>query len=240
MSRPKMQGAAATPAATPATPAATLAAAVLSPVKAVLALVRYNADRITRAAVAYITKPESLAEVTPRQWVALHNLAVSLVGVGSVVDLGSKRKGNKREVTEDDLKVMEGCQPAMLAAYNALTAAGKTPRLVYVHQAYTPVVFPGDVDETLPPLYAQYAAMLERGEIAPQGVTFVAAVQEAKGQGLLAERGAPGGYVLADAKDAEANKPLRAEINKARKGTKRTAAKVDLAARFARVSSFTR
>jgi len=236
MARPTMAGSKAAPVAaatTPATPTPAPAprAGILSAVQGILSIVRYYGERTTNAVLAYITAPEKFAELTGRQWVNLHNAACSLVQAGTPVDLGSKRKGSKRDPNEADFQHMETSQPVLLAALAALQKAGKTPRLVWSHQSFPPVVWPGSEDPRLGPMYVTFAEMQEAGSIEAD-VSFVDAVKAADAAGLIVQRGSTGGYVLADAKLAEVSRAERKETRKARP----KAAKVDLAARFARIA----
>ncbi len=175
-------------------------ATVENAVTFVYGMVVWNCDRLTAAVLAYLHDPEAFVlTLTPRQWVGIHNLAVSMIGGATSVDLGSKRRNNRRDPTDADTTLMSESVTKLQAALAASLKAGKAPRITAIHQSYTPVKFPGGGDwrETLPPLWVQFGEAKEAGAV-EEGLAFTVARGEAIRQDFIARLGGD----LSDAKKA--------------------------------------
>jgi hypothetical protein len=187
--------------AAPATQAPTVPATQqVSGQEAVLKLVAFGSKWNTDAVYAYVAKPETYESLTAAQIVTVHNAAVSLCGVGRQIDLGSKRRNNKREATEADFDIIRADLPKMRAALEAKIASGKRPVLAWVHQSYSLLPQPGRTrPDPMWKMYGDGQKIGPKGEaprIAPD-VTFVDACKALVAANKLEQQGRSGGFILA-------------------------------------------
>jgi hypothetical protein len=186
-------------------------------------LIRYVSKQNTETCLDYATSPEPYTTLTLKQWVSVHNAAVSLLNAGRAVDLGSRK--NKREPGDEDRALMRASWPALATAANEAKKAGT--RFTWVHQRYTPLIRPTDKANGVKrrslselwtdakegseyqPLKADkeaVAILLPETVAVGATLTFVQVCKVAAARKAIEQRPAYGGFMLALAEDAEANR----------------------------------
>jgi hypothetical protein len=172
----------------------------MKPVEGLVRAIRNIAAHNTSTARAYVSDAASFAVLTDAQRKQVHAAACALLGVETTT-------------------TVEALQ-AQAAIY---TKAGRTPRFVWVHQRYAPLASPGM--KRRPALYAQFAGAVAAGLIVP-AAEFVETCTAAVAQKQIEQQPRRGGYILAVAQDAAAQR----EERKAQKPTAKIPA--DLAEMF--------
>lgn len=187
--------------------------ATLTPVDALVKIVRFIAAHNTVAALEYAGSMTPFLTITVKQRVQVHNAAVSLLAAGRKIELGSGK--GRRDPTEADVASMNQDAESLQLAIAAAAKEGREPRFVTVHQRYAPLVNPLVTDESgkvkhYKALTVAYTELVESGKIAPK-MDYIAAVKEGEARKILEQRATKGGYLVAVAADAAANR----EANKA-------------------------
>src|SRR6266699_1014505 len=164
--------------------------AKMQPVAALVRAIRNIAAYNTGVALSYVAEPASFAGLTVAQRRTIHNLACSLFLVAPK---------DRETVTVDTLRG--------LAA--EAEREGRNPKVVWVHQAYSPLTQPGQAKR--PNLMVQFGAAVKAGMIAP-ATSYQDAVAAALTAKQIEQQPRKGGFILAVAADAaeqRANKPKR-------------------------------